>query len=77
MARTVAKDILRVKRECRHQLGIEMTSSTPQKNNAPQHIAAPFLTTAMQIEPHWIDYNGHLNMAYYNCLLYTSPSPRD
>jgi hypothetical protein len=40
----------------------------PQKNNAPQHIAAPFLTTVMQIEPQWIDYNGHLNMAYYNVL---------
>ncbi|WIG49789.1 MAG: Acyl-CoA thioesterase [Afipia sp.] len=45
-----------------------MTSSTPQKNNAPQHITAPFLTTVMQIEPQWIDYNGHLNMAYYNVL---------
>ncbi len=22
----------------------------------------------MQIEPHWIDYNGHLNMAYYNVM---------
>ena len=36
--------------------------------NAPQQIAAPFLTTVMQIEPQWIDYNGHLNMAYYNVL---------
>lgn len=31
-------------------------------------IAAPFVTTVMQIEPAWIDYNGHLNMAYYNVL---------
>jgi acyl-CoA thioester hydrolase len=45
-----------------------MTSSTISKSNAPQHIAAPFLTTVMQIEPQWIDYNGHLNMAYYNVL---------
>ena len=45
-----------------------MTSSTLPKNNAPQQIAAPFLTTLMQIEPQWIDYNGHLNMAYYNVL---------
>jgi len=45
-----------------------MTSSTPSINNAAQHIAAPFLTTVMQIEPQWIDYNGHLNMAYYNVL---------
>src|SRR6202140_2490638 len=27
---------------------------------------APFLASVMQIEPPWIDYNGHLNMAYYN-----------
>jgi len=26
----------------------------------------PFLSSVMQIEPQWIDYNGHLNMAYYN-----------
>src|SRR5437763_5263156 len=30
--------------------------------------AAPFLSSVMQIEPHWIDYNGHLNMAYYNVM---------
>ena len=29
---------------------------------------APFLSSVMQIEPHWIDYNGHLNMAYYNVM---------
>jgi acyl-CoA thioester hydrolase len=28
----------------------------------------PFLCSVMQIEPQWIDYNGHLNMAYYNVL---------
>ncbi len=22
----------------------------------------------MRVEPQWIDYNGHLNMAYYNVL---------
>lgn len=31
-------------------------------------ISAPFITSVMQIEPGWIDYNGHLNMAYYNVL---------
>lgn len=30
--------------------------------------ATPFLSSVMQIEPQWIDYNGHLNMAYYNVL---------
>src|SRR4051794_16454311 len=29
---------------------------------------APFLASVMQVEPQWIDYNGHLNMAYYNVL---------
>ena len=28
----------------------------------------PFLSSVMAIEPQWIDYNGHLNMAYYNVL---------
>src|SRR5260370_14777499 len=27
-----------------------------------------FLAPVMQIEPQWIDYNGHLNMAYYNVM---------
>ena len=30
--------------------------------------AAPFVSSVMRIEPQWIDYNGHLNMAYYNVL---------
>ena len=29
---------------------------------------APFVSSLMRIEPAWIDYNGHLNMAYYNVL---------
>ncbi len=29
---------------------------------------APFVSTVMRVEPGWIDYNGHLNMAYYNVL---------
>ena len=27
---------------------------------------APVTSRIMQVEPAWIDYNGHLNMAYYN-----------
>ncbi|HEY1310725.1 MAG TPA: thioesterase family protein [Pseudolabrys sp.] len=26
------------------------------------------MSSVMRIEPQWIDYNGHLNMAYYNVL---------
>ena len=28
----------------------------------------PFLSRVLEIEKEWIDYNGHLNMAYYNVL---------
>ena len=42
-------------------------TATPSTRQ-PKDVAAPFLTTVMQIEPEWIDYNGHLNMAYYNVL---------
>jgi acyl-CoA thioester hydrolase len=31
-------------------------------------LAAPFISAVMKVEPAWIDYNGHLNMAYYNVL---------
>jgi acyl-CoA thioester hydrolase len=29
---------------------------------------APFVSSLMHVDPGWIDYNGHLNMAYYNVL---------
>ena len=29
---------------------------------------APFVSHILDIEKEWIDYNGHLNMAYYNVL---------
>ena len=31
-------------------------------------IPTPFVSSVMHVEPAWIDYNGHLNMAYYNVL---------
>ena len=31
-------------------------------------IAAPLRSPLMLVEPQWTDYNGHLNMAYYNVL---------
>jgi acyl-CoA thioester hydrolase len=37
---------------------------TTRSSGAP----APFLSSVMQIERQWIDYNGHLNMAYYNVM---------
>ncbi|MEQ9693699.1 thioesterase family protein [Shimia sp. SDUM112013] len=29
---------------------------------------APFMSAPMDLEEQWLDYNGHLNMAYYNVL---------
>ena len=34
----------------------------------PETSPAPFLSSVMEIVPEWIDYNGHLNMAFYNVL---------
>ena len=34
-------------------------------------IPAPFVSRVMEIKSDWIDYNGHLNMAYYNVLFDT------
>lgn len=31
-------------------------------------IPAPFISSVMEVEPQWIDHNGHMNMAYYNVL---------
>lgn len=31
-------------------------------------MTAPHRSRLMSVEPQWIDYNGHLNMAYYNVL---------
>jgi acyl-CoA thioester hydrolase len=36
--------------------------------DAPALFFAPFVSSRMEIEKEWIDYNGHMNMAYYNVL---------
>ncbi len=47
-----------------------MTTALPSPElNWMAAASAPFLSTVMQIEPQWIDYNGHLNMAYYNVMM--------
>ena len=40
----------------------------PDRNDLDPVFAAPFVSSLMRVEPQWIDYNGHLNMAYYNVL---------
>ena len=44
-----------------------MTSATAARDMKLP--TAPFVSSVMQIEPQWIDYNGHLNMAYYNVMM--------
>ena len=39
-----------------------------QNSTAALSIPAPFVSSLMRVEPQWIDYNGHLNVAYYNVL---------
>jgi len=39
-----------------------------EKIDAPVLFFAPFVSSAMRVEPQWIDYNGHLNVAYYTLL---------
>lgn len=38
------------------------------EKRSPVFFFAPFVSSTMRIEPSWIDYNGHLNMAYYHVL---------
>jgi acyl-CoA thioester hydrolase len=48
---------------------MEMPMTTIDKKTADLlSQPVPFLSSVMAIEPQWIDYNGHLNMAYYNVL---------
>ncbi len=34
-------------------------------STAQDPIETPFVTTGLAVEPGWIDYNGHMNIAYY------------
>jgi acyl-CoA thioester hydrolase len=38
------------------------------EKRAPVFYFAPFVSSTMRVEPAWIDYNGHMNMAYYHVL---------
>src|SRR5437870_1324062 len=49
--------------------GITKRSVVMPHNKNPEPVFfAPFVSSLMRVEPQWIDYNGHLNMAYYNVL---------
>ena len=42
-----------------------VTSHEPRTLDA---LPAPFISRTMALKPEWIDYNGHLNLAYYHVL---------
>ena len=44
-----------------------MSEGGPQRDG-PALFFAPFVSSRMAIRREWIDYNGHLNMAYYQVL---------
>jgi acyl-CoA thioester hydrolase len=39
-----------------------------EKKAGHMRIAAPFVSQPREVQKDWIDYNGHMNMAYYNVL---------
>jgi acyl-CoA thioester hydrolase len=39
-----------------------------ERSDVEPVFAAPLVSSVMKVGPEWIDYNGHLNMAYYNVL---------
>jgi acyl-CoA thioester hydrolase len=43
-----------------------MDCKMPAQNSAA--IAIPFVSSIMTVEKAWIDFNGHMNMAYYHLL---------
>ncbi len=40
----------------------------PDKKPGPIFFFAPFVSSTMRVEKQWIDYNGHLNLAFYHIL---------
>jgi acyl-CoA thioester hydrolase len=46
---------------------LDMMTDTPFHGREPLFFA-PFVSSVMTVRPEWIDYNGHLNMAWYNTL---------
>lgn len=37
-------------------------------SDAPALFFAPFVSSRMRVEPQWLDYNGHMNMAFYHVM---------
>lgn len=46
--------------------------STDPENGHDGPYAAPIIITGQQVQPEWIDYNGHMNVAYYTLAIDTA-----
>jgi acyl-CoA thioester hydrolase len=40
-----------------------------KKSTLPRLFFAPFVSSIRKVDPAWIDYNGHMNMAWYHHLM--------
>ena len=47
------------------QPAVDTNNGMPMPHPASPEFPTPFISSEMRIEPQWIDFNGHLNMAYY------------
>jgi acyl-CoA thioester hydrolase len=70
-----ARDFIRIRIvECFHPAVVVALFAEPgmiwmlDRTDLEPLFFAPFVSSVMRVEPAWIDYNGHLNMAYYNVL---------
>jgi acyl-CoA thioester hydrolase len=48
--------------------GADAEKAVTRETTKPVLFFSPFVSSTMRIEPQWIDYNGHLNMAWYHVL---------
>src|SRR5690606_41754972 len=44
------------------------TRPRPKRQESAMANPAPFVSRVLEVEKDWIDYNGHMNIAYYNVL---------
>lgn len=54
------------RRDQHHRADAE--KAVTKEATTPVLFFSPFVSSVMRVEPQWIDYNGHMNMAWYHVL---------
>jgi acyl-CoA thioester hydrolase len=54
--------------EARQGTEVERVPTMFDASKVPALFFAPFVSSVMRLEPQWIDYNGHLNVAFYHVM---------